>query len=73
MSGKESTVSVRVPTELLQLIQALAIVHGETAGSEIRRAMQEYVSSCREDPEFNEKLDEAKERQLDALRRLERA
>ena len=66
----EKTVSVRMPEILIEHLQALAYVDGETVGAEIRMAVEERIKSVREDPRFLERLEAAKQRQIDSLSRL---
>lgn len=70
---KEKTVSVRMPEELIERLQALAYVEGESVGAEIRIAVEERISSLREEPAFMERLEAARRRQAEALTRLAHA
>lgn len=63
---KDRNVSVRLPQDTFDLLASVARVDGITMGEVIRRAITQYADLRRQDPDWEEKVQDL-QRQLVAL------
>lgn len=63
-------ISVRIPDEMTDELEQIARISGVSTSEVVREAICDYLSACRTDERFQERLREKMEKDLEALKRL---
>jgi hypothetical protein len=72
MPTKDKPVTIRIAEDKLRDLMALSVVDNGNLADQVRRAVDEYVTSRVSSPSFNEQVRAAHERQTSVLESLTR-